>query len=87
MPDVRAMLRWMVRGWFPVSERLIILLLAILVSFLFQPSLSETSSLSAGWLVELFLRKLLLMCLVAGGLHWYFYMARKQADDRRYDAI
>jgi len=25
------------------------------------------------------------MLLVAGGLHWYFYIARKQGDERRYD--
>lgn len=30
-------------------------------------------------------RNLLLMSLVAGGLHWYFYIAKKQGDDRRYD--
>jgi len=85
-PDVSGIFKWMVRGWLPVSERLIILLLAILVTTVFQPSLTETHSLEAAWIAQLFLRNLILMCLVAGGLHWYFYIAKIQGEVRRYDA-
>lgn len=85
-PSLRRIVGWMIGGWFPVSERLIILLLAIVASLYFQPALDTTRELSAGWIAEIFLRNLVLMTLVAGGLHWYFYMARKQGDERRYDA-
>ena len=85
-PDVRKIGRWMVAGWFPVSERLIILILAVIASVVFSPWVPETTSFSSGWVAHLFIRNLLLMSLVAGGLHWYFYIARKQDDERRYDA-
>ena len=84
-PRPGQILRWIVTGWFPVSERLIILLLALLASFFFQPSAADTQTIAAGWIAELYARNFCLMVLVAGGLHWYFYIARKQGDDRRYD--
>lgn len=85
-PDVAGVLKWMVSGWFPVSERSIILVLAIVVSFIFEPFLAQTNELAPGWILHLIIRNLILMVLVAGGLHWYFYIARKQGDERRYDA-
>ena len=84
-PNVVSILKWMISGWFPVSERLIILILAVIATTVFQPMLSEIEALSTGGIFMLFMRNLFLMCLVAGGLHWYFYMARKQGDERRYD--
>ena len=77
--------KWIINGWFPVSERLIILLFAIVSCIFFQPSLTDAESLSAGLIAGVFLRNLFLMTVVAGGLHWYFYIACKQGDERRYD--
>lgn len=81
-----AIARWMISGWFPLSERLIILLLAILCSVAFQPELTRCATLSIDWIAQIYIRNFVLMCLVAGGLHWYFYMWRKQGDDYRFDA-
>jgi len=77
--------KWIFNGWFPVSERMIILLLAIVSSAFFQPTVAEAQSLSPGWIIEVLMRNLVLMIFVAGGLHWYFYIARRQGDERRYD--
>jgi len=84
-PDIKTAIRWILGSWFPLSERLIILLLAIVTSIFFQPSLSETGHFSAGWFIEILARNFLLISLVAGTLHWYFYIARKQGDELRYD--
>lgn len=84
--NVRRVGQWIFGGWFPVSERLIILIFAIVASLYFQPSVDTAREFSVGWLAIIFLRNFVLMCLVAGGLHWYFYIARKQGDERRYDA-
>ena len=77
--------KWIFNGWFPVSERLIILLFAIVSSVFFQPTSADAQSLSPGWVTEVYVRNLALMVFVAGGLHWYFYIARRQDDERRYD--
>ena len=85
-PDFASIFKWMVSGWFPISERLIILLLAIGCSLYFQPPLETSQQLAPAWVAGLYLRNFILMSVVAGGLHWYFYMARKQGDERRFDA-
>jgi len=84
--DLLGIVKWMVSGWLPMSERLIILLLAIICSVFFQPTMIEAQQLTPSWLISLFVRNFILMAVVAGGLHWYFYIARKQGDERRYDA-
>ncbi len=84
--NFRSIGAWMLGGWFPISERLIILMLALVASLYFQPSAEAATAIDAGWIATVFIRNFVLMCLVAGGLHWYFYIARKQGDERRYDA-
>lgn len=83
--NIKSIAKWMVSGWLPVSERLIILLLALVANSIAQPSFAVTGDLTLTGLGALYLRNFLLMWLVAGGLHWYFYSARKQDDQRRYD--
>ncbi|OED37858.1 desaturase [Chromatiales bacterium (ex Bugula neritina AB1)] len=85
-PDLRAIVRWMISGWFPVSERLIILLLAIVSALLLQPVIENTTEFSFHWIAHIYIRNLALMCLVAGSLHLYFYIWRRQGDDYRFDA-
>ncbi len=84
--DFTAIGRWMFSGWFPVSERLIILGIAVLCAFFFHPDLASTSAFTFEWVAQIYVRNLILMCLVAGGLHWYFYILKGQGDDYRFDA-
>jgi len=84
--DFPAIARWMVGGWFPLSERLIILVLAIASAMFFHPAIEQTAQLSIGWIAQIYLRNLILMSIVAGGLHLYFYVWRKQGDEYRFDA-
>ncbi len=84
--DIRAIARWMIKGWFPLTERTIILLLAIVSAVFFHPALEQCVEFSAGWMAQIYFRNLLLMCLVAGGLHLYFYTFKAQGNERRYDA-
>jgi len=81
-----AVLRWFARGWFPLSENLIILGLAILSWSYLHPSLEQCREFSLDWIALIYLRNLALMLLVAGGLHLYFYVFRLQGDERHYDA-
>ena len=84
-PRPGAMLAWFVRGWLPLSERLIILVLAILSWAFLHPALERCREFAPDWIAQIYLRNLALMCLVAGGLHLYFYVWRRQGDERRYD--
>lgn len=85
-PDVPAIARWIIRGWFPISERLIILLFAFVSASFLDADMARYAEFAPGWIAQIYLRNFFLMCLVAGGLHWYFYMRRGQGDDYRFDA-
>jgi hypothetical protein len=74
-PDPKKILRWFCGGWLPLSERMIILLFAIAASVFLQPSIAPDSAPTPAVWLTIYLRNLALMCAVAGGLHWYFYMA------------
>jgi len=84
-PDFSAMLRWTLRQWLVVTERSILIVISLISWLFFQPSLEVTATLSADWVAGLYIRNLLLMVAVAGGLHLYFYGRKTQGDTLRYD--
>ncbi len=81
-----AVIKWMLAGWFPISERLLILALSVLSWVFFHPAIEVCSEFAFGWIAQIYIRNLVLMIVVAGGLHLYFYRWRKQDDDLKYDA-
>ena len=81
----RDMLIWMWNSWFLISEKLIIVGIAFVSFYLFQPSLEETKNLEASWILQMYFRNLVLMSTVAGGLHLYFYTFSRQGKKLRYD--
>lgn len=80
------MLKWIAARWLRVAENSILLGLATLCWFYLQPPLEVVQTLSFDWILMMYVRNLLLMTVVAGGLHLYFYTFRKQGDIRKYDA-
>ncbi len=85
LPNFGAILRWTLRQWLVVTERSILVVISLLSWLFFQPSLEVTVTLSADWIAALYIRNLLLMVAVAGGLHLYFYSRKTQGDALRYD--
>lgn len=79
------MLRWVWHSWFLISEKLILVGIALVSFHWFQPPLEEVRTLAAGWIAELYIRNLCLMTLVAGGLHLYFYTFTAQGQTLKYD--
>ena len=83
--DPVAIAKWFIRAWFPLSERLIILVIALLSWYFFHPELIRCQEFRFDWIAQIFLRNLATLCLVAGGLHSYFYIFRCQGDNKRFD--
>lgn len=81
-----AWLKWFIKGWFPISEKAIVLILSIVSWAYFHPELERCRDFAVDWIAQIYLRNMVLMILVAGGLHCYFYIWRKQGDKRHYDA-
>ena len=81
-----AIWRWFAARWLVLGENTVLLALALISWFWFQPSLETTKTLSADWIAGMYVRNLLLMIAVAGGLHLYFYVWKKQGQELRHDS-
>ncbi len=84
-PEPRRMGRWLAMRWLTFTENLLVLAIAVTCWMFFQPSLETMQTLHWQWIGAIWLRNMVLMTLVAGGLHWYFYMRRGQGDRLKYD--
>ena len=54
--------------------------------YFLQPAIETCATFELGWITWLFVRNFLLIFIVAGGLHLYFYVFKVQGTDRKYDA-
>ncbi len=72
-------------SWLAVSMILLELGLAILVYLVFLPDPVAMQTLAAGWVVQIWLRNLCLLFLVAHGLHLYFHQLRQQGTTLKFD--
>ncbi|MER8396221.1 sterol desaturase family protein [Mesorhizobium sp. M1340] len=73
-------------SWVPVSDRLIVVGVSLLTWFYLTPSLSVTRTFALDWIAAVYLRNLVLMILLAGGMHLYLYTFKMQGNRFRYDA-
>ena len=76
---------WLAARWLRIAENLIVLIIAMLVWTFIQPSLEQMQTLSMGWSAQIWLRNLVLMFLVAGSLHWFFFMRKGQGKRMKFD--
>ena len=83
--DPVAMARWVWGSWFLISEKLIILGLAILSYVWFTPTLEQAQTPGAGWIAMIYLRNFALIFGVAGGLHLWLYTFSRQGQALKFD--
>ncbi len=84
-PNPAAIGKWFLNSWFLISERLIIVGIAVVCYLWFQPSLVETKSFEFGWVAQMYVRNILLTVAVAGSLHLWFYKYSVQGKRLKYD--
>ena len=77
--------RWIGRNWLTLSERVLMVLLSIAAWWLLYPSLEQARSFSFGWIAQTWLANLGLMIVIAGGLHWFFYIRDGQGKTLKFD--
>ncbi len=78
--------QWFAARWFAIAENAILTILALACWVWLQPPLEQMKDLAPGWIAQIWGRNLVLMVVVAGGLHLYFYTFRKQGQRLKYDA-
>ena len=84
-PRTLPALRYIAASWGPAGIRIYLVGLSLLTWFYFSPSLDRCREFAADWMAQIWLRNLVLMILLAGGLHLYLFVFRKQQDDEHYD--
>ena len=84
-PKPTRMVEWIAVRWFQMAENSILTVIALICWAWLQPSLETTKTLSYDWIAAIWLRNMGLMILVAGGLHWFFHGAKRQAKTLKYD--
>ena len=77
--------RWFFRNWLTLSERMMMVILAIALWLWAYPSLEQTREFAFGWVFQVWAINIALMLFVAGGLHWYFYIRKGQKDQLKFD--
>ncbi|MEM7300902.1 MAG: sterol desaturase family protein [Pseudomonadota bacterium] len=85
-PDVGHMLRWVQARWLAIAENSILVMVSVCCWLWFQPSLEEAKVLAFDWVLEIYVRNLVLIFVVAGGLHLYFHTWKKQRQNLKYDS-
>ena len=81
-PRIRFVLNWFRRGWLVLSGATIWVALAFVVFTWFQPSLAEWN---LEGIISMLLRNLVLIFIVAGGLHCWLWAIRFQGDRLKFD--
>lgn len=79
------MVKWIWTSWFLISEKLIIVGIAFVSFYWFQPPLEETQTFAFGWIAQMYLRNLALAIVFGGALHLWFYTFSAQGKKLKYD--
>ena len=76
---------WLARNWLTLSERVLMVILAVVLWAFFYPSLETAQSLASGWIAQLWATHFVMMLVTAGGLHWWFYMRAGQGKKLKFE--
>ncbi|MGB7270828.1 MAG: sterol desaturase family protein, partial [Albidovulum sp.] len=84
-PNPGFLARWFARNWLTLSERVMMVLIAVALWAFAYPPLEAATSFAFGWIAQVWAINMAIMIAVAGGLHWYFYMRRGQGKKLKFD--
>ena len=84
-PDPSFAANWLRTNWLSLSERVLMLLLAILLWIWVYPDLEAAKEFSSGWIAQVWIINLALLSSIAGGLHPWFIKDNKQNKNLKFD--
>jgi len=84
-PNPYRMFSWIFKRWLTITENLLILLISLVSWTWFHPRLMDMQNFSLNWIFKIWVHNLLLLILVAGILHWFFYIRQIQGNKLKYD--
>ena len=84
--SIRDSLLYLLNVWRPFNLRFLLLTLAVVSWVWFTPSLERAQEFRLDWILEIGLCNLIIVLVVAGGLHLLLYTFKRQGDDEHYDS-
>lgn len=84
-PQPRRVAAFLWEYYLQTSDRSSFVLLAFATFYLFQSAPADMATLGAGWVLAALARNYVLMLVVAGGLHLWFYGYKKQGKRLKFD--
>ena len=84
-PNPAFLMRWFARNWLTLSERVLMVIIAVGLWLVAYPKLETAQSFAFGWIAQIWLVNIVLMIVSAGGLHLYFITYRKQGKRLKFD--
>ena len=84
-PNFLLLYKWLASYWLHISSIIIEVLLAIFIFYLFHPSAEEMKNFSFSWISQLWIRNCILITLVAGSLHFWFYYLKGQSKKLKFE--
>jgi len=84
-PNPVKIAKWFAARWFVFGENLILVALSSLTWFYFHPSLEQTATLKLDWILMIFVRNIILISIVAGGLHFFLHSRKSQGNRLKFD--
>jgi sterol desaturase/sphingolipid hydroxylase (fatty acid hydroxylase superfamily) len=84
-PKPAEMWQWLSARWLRFAGNVIVLGICLAVWTFTQPAPLQMETLSLGWIAQNWLRNLVLIFVVAGSLHWFFFMRKGQGKRLKFD--
>ena len=84
-PQLGRIVAWYASVWLKLSEVLLMLAMAIISWLYLMPELAQFQLLGVDVVALMFVRNLSIAIIVAGGLHMFFNVLKKQGSELRYD--
>ncbi len=84
-PRPSSLASWFARNWLTLSERVLMVIVAIGLWAVAYPPLDAARSFEMGWIAQVWIVNLILMLVCAGGLHWWFYTRKAQGKRLKFD--
>jgi Delta7-sterol 5-desaturase len=85
-PRPKAVLWWLTKRWVQLTSGTLFLATAVLVWRFFQPETDTMRTLAPGWVLAIWVRNLILICIYVGTLHLWLFTFTLQGDRLKYDA-
>ena len=84
-PKPLAWIKWIASYWLVISSVTMEFMLAWMMFTIFQPDVETMKTLSLGWISGIWARNIILLTLVAGSLHFWFYQLKGQGKALKFD--